>query len=328
MEINKNIKLFLNWVVGPILFAWITWRISIDLREQANTITNPSFWFSQFKIDPLALACIQFVLMGLQWSIEAFKWKTLLSSSLKLPFRDAFSAVFRGIAVSVVTPNRVGEFVGRVLHLPKAHLVQGVGWTFICNLAQLVVTLFMGTVAVFLLDEELNSIFKKTEWSGFIDLAAVISLSALLIAFLIYWGAPWVIQQFTKRSTRLPARLYILEETPKNRLIVVLGLSFLRFSIFVFQYWVFFWAMDISIAYIDLLLRLSVLFLWLAVIPTFTVLELGLRWQFALLLFSAWQVFHLSILFIVTAIWCINFILPAMFGALDLIRYRPFKIKT
>jgi hypothetical protein len=328
MEINKNIKLFLNWVVGPILFAWIAWRISIDLREQTDTITNPSFWIGQFKIHPLALACIQFVLMGLQWSIEAFKWKTLLSSSLKLPFRSAFTAVFRGIAVSVVTPNRVGEFVGRVLHLPKEHVVQGVGWTFICNLAQLVVTLFMGTVAVFLLEDELNSIFKYTEWNGFIDLAAIISLSALLVAVLAYWGAPWVIQQIAKRSPLLSNRLHVLEETPKNQLIVILGLSFLRFSIFVFQYWVFFWALDISIEYMDLLLKLSVLFLWLAVIPTFTVLELGLRWQFALLLFSAWQEVHLSILLIVTAIWCINFILPAMLGAIDLIRYRPFKIKT
>jgi hypothetical protein len=265
------------------------------------------------------------ILMIFQWSLEAVKWKILLQTSFSLSFRAAFWAVFRGIAVSVVTPNRMGEFLGRILHLPKSQMIQGMGWTFISNLAQLLVTLVVGSTSLFLIQDDWKDFFKNSEWSWVNDMALIVSVIISCIALLTYWGAPALLKRFSKFSPRLSENLQMLGATPNKVLFVVLLISVLRFSVFVFQYWIFFVAMEIPMSYIELLVTLSVLFLLLAVIPTFTILELGLRWQFALLLFASFQEYHVSILFIITWIWGINFIIPSILGALDFLRYRPFK---
>ena len=62
--------------------------------------------------------------------------------------------------------------------------------------------------------------------------------------------------------------------------------------------------------------------LWLAIVPTFSFLELGLRWEFALLLMGALTENALGIAVSVTAVGLINLMLPAAVGAIGLIRYR------
>mgnify|MGYP000657183173 CR=1 FL=1 len=93
--------------------------------------------------------------MMIQWMAEAKKWQLLLKGIVFVPLSKAVKSIFSGIAFSIATPNRFGEFIGRVLHLPKEARLQGTTCTFIGNFAQLIVTCITGAIGINLIDVDL-----------------------------------------------------------------------------------------------------------------------------------------------------------------------------
>ena len=63
------------------------------------------------------LFLLTILLMPINWSLETWQWLRLMRYKSPLSFRKAFSCVLAGISVSMFTPNRVGEFAGRLLLL-------------------------------------------------------------------------------------------------------------------------------------------------------------------------------------------------------------------
>ena len=61
--------------------------------------------------------------MCLNWSIEAIKWRLLIKKMQPITFIEALKGVLSGVAVGTFTPNRIGEFGGRILYL-KEHLLK------------------------------------------------------------------------------------------------------------------------------------------------------------------------------------------------------------
>ena len=66
------------------------------------------------------------LMMFLNWFLESLKWRFLISKIEKVSIKRSIRAVFSGITVSAFTPNRVGEYGGRVFCLEKADRIQGV----------------------------------------------------------------------------------------------------------------------------------------------------------------------------------------------------------
>ena len=87
-------------------------------------------------------------LMVLNWGIEAWKWQWLMRPVERVAFGKAFTATIAGTSIGLITPNRVGEFAGRVLFLAPEHRVRGGFATALGSIAQFVVTLFVGSLAL------------------------------------------------------------------------------------------------------------------------------------------------------------------------------------
>ena len=99
--------------------------------------------------------------MFVNWSIDAIKWQFLVSKLEKVSFWLALKAVFLGITVSIFTPNRIGEFGGRVFCLQQADRLKCIGNNF-GNITQLVITIIFGVLAfLFLVTVQLFIIYKK-----------------------------------------------------------------------------------------------------------------------------------------------------------------------
>ena len=88
--------------------------------------------------------------MFLNWFLESLKWRFLISKIEKISIKRSLRAIFSGITVSAFTPNRVGEYAGRVFCLEKADRVQAVLITVIGSMAQLVVTIVFGLIGILL----------------------------------------------------------------------------------------------------------------------------------------------------------------------------------
>jgi hypothetical protein len=69
----------------------------------------------------------------------------------------------------------------------------------------------------------------------------------------------------------------------------------------------------------------TVLFLMLAIIPTITLAELGIRGEISIQLFGLVSSNIVGILFTATGIWFINKVIPALAGSLFILGIRLFK---
>ncbi len=234
----------------------------------------------------------------------------------------ALSAIFRGISFSMATPNRLGEFAGRIIYLPNGKRLAGTSLTFIGNFAQLIVTLLFASASLFLI----QPFFIATNSSAiFLKLTFLFQCTVpflTLICLVIYFKLGSAFEYLFSFSImkKVKSRLMLLEQLPAHILLRVLFLSILRFCIFIVQYFLFFQLTKVSISLYDTTVSISVMFLWLAILPTIAFLELGVRWQFALILLGGLSSNRLGISIAVTAIWFINLIVPALLGVFSVFR--------
>lgn len=264
------------------------------------------------------------LIMLVQWLLEAKKWQVMLSPEHPVKLSEAFRMILSGIALSIATPNRMGEFAGRVMHLPSGQRLQGTAFTVIGNFAQLIVTCMAGSIALCMewKDQHLYPTGK--------GLQAIQSLllwaTPLTIIFfiLLYFKSGlvfnWILS--LRMLGKFRDKLGALATVPNHILLRVLLLSSLRFAFFILQYWLLFKLTNTGIDLGDTFTGISIMLLWLAIVPTFSFLELGLRWEFALLLLGSLTENTLGIAVSVTAVWLINLMLPAAVGAIGLLRYR------
>jgi hypothetical protein len=63
----------------------------------------------------------------------------------------------------------------------------------------------------------------------------------------------------------------------------------------------------------------------LSIGPTIALLELGLRWQYSLLLFGMVSTQSISIYSAATLVWLMNLVLPALAGSLLMLGLRLFQ---
>ena len=96
-----------------------------------------------------------FILMIVNWGIEAFKWKLSVQKIQRLTFFTSFKAILSGTSFSVSTPNRVGEYLGRILYMSEGNRLKAISLTIAGSMSQLIITLFMGMLGFIMLQEQI-----------------------------------------------------------------------------------------------------------------------------------------------------------------------------
>ena len=72
------------------------------------------------------------------------KWKKLLSRIRPVPFGRAFKSMLSGMSFSLVTPNRVGDFAGRIIHIAPGYKLKAAIASMIGSVAQMCITATFG----------------------------------------------------------------------------------------------------------------------------------------------------------------------------------------
>jgi len=120
----------------------------------------------------------------LNWYWEIKKWQYLVSRVQKIDFWQAAYQSLTGFAVSMLTPNRIGEYGAKVLFFPPALRKKIFSLSLIGNMSQLGATLVFGLWGIFwvwykkLLDFEQLPGFPAHNWFWLILL--------ILLLFVLY----------------------------------------------------------------------------------------------------------------------------------------------
>lgn len=328
MQLNKNIKIFLNYFLAPLLFVWLSFSIYTQIRSQAHLETSWLHIRQAFKSAQVFMLLFVVFLMIANWGIEARKWQLSVANIYHLSFFKAFRAVLSGVSFSVTMPNRIGEYLGRMLYMPEGNRLKSISVTLVGSISQLWVTLVSGTIGFVFLKRQLID-------QGFISeiiYRFAITVFVVIIVFLtvIYFRIA-IIERLFEKWIRNSPYLYLIESLRTfnvQLLTQLLLLSFLRYIVFLVQYYLVFSLFDIHAPFVIVWSVVSVLFLVLAIIPTIALIEIGLRGELSLQLMGMFTANSLGIGLATVTIWFINLVLPAVVGSVLFLGIKVFKRKN
>ncbi len=256
------------------------------------------------------------LLMLVNWGIEALKWKLSIQKVQKINFFKAFKAVLSGISFSVTTPNRMGEYLGRVLYMEEGNRLRTISLTIVGSISQLIITLLMGAAGIIFLMPKIQSAEIVSALWVKVLLYGVVAVLFVLTVF--YFRLSWLVKWIDRfpRSDRYIYLIKTLNELNSSLLLKLLFLSLLRFIVFIIQYYLLFRLYGTGITWWPGFWAVSVSFLVMAIIPTFAIAELGLRGKISLKLLGLLSANDLGITITTGTIWLINLVIPAIIGSL------------
>ena len=330
MKLNKSITIFINYFLGPLLFVWVSYSIYHQVQRQPDLERSWQAIKISFESPMIVNLAGVFLLMIVNWGIEAFKWKLSVQRIQQVSYFTAFKAILSGTSFSVTTPNRVGEYLGRVLYMNDGNRLKAISLTIAGSMSQLIITLFMGLIGFIILRKPIeNGHLLSGTWIQVMEYGV---LFALLTLTVIYLRLSWIIKWIDRlpRIRKYAWLLKGLEDFNATLMLQILSLSALRFLVFLIQYYLLFRLYNVDVSWWQGLWAVSVAFLIMAVIPTIALFtDLSLRGQVSLKLIGLFSGNNLGIGLTSVSIWFINLIIPALAGSLLILSIkRIFKNNT
>jgi hypothetical protein len=290
------------------------------MRQQAN-LSEVVALIREAPFGPQGWKFWLVLLLGMvNWGLEARKWQLLMRLLEPMSYSRAVKSVLSGVSVSLNTPNRIGEYGGRILFVNEGHRIKAVSLSIASGIAQLIVTLAMGCGGLLyllqLLDPERGSILGLSAF--WIKILLYLSSCALVILLLFFFRLGWLVRLIEKLpyTTRFIQYISVLDAFNAKVLLRLLFISTMRYLIFVLQYILLMQVMRLGLNVWQSLWMVATMFWMLAIIPSFAITELPIRGKIGQSLFSLFSTNALGIIAVTFGIWFINLFVPAIIGSL------------
>ncbi|NVO18505.1 MAG: flippase-like domain-containing protein [Bacteroidetes bacterium] len=333
-KLHKSLNILIRLTIVALSVGFIYWKVFAkgDVYQLLDALKsydqNPAF------IPGLLLVCL---LMLINWSVESLKWQQLVNKIEQISFLKAVQSVLSGVTVSIFTPNRTGEFIGRAFILKNAQPGWAVLLTIIGSLSQLLVTILIGTVALaFTYQSYIPSGVIIPEWAhiGMISGILMLNISLILFFFNVPFFGLSLKMLFRKPESRIASYFKVISTLSRKELIQVFLLSTLRYAVFSLQFYLIFKLFGIELPVRAALYIIPLIYLALAVIPTFALSELGVRGSVSLFLIGGYflsstgtslsESMSLGIVLAAALLWIINLAIPAIIGIPFVFKLRFF----
>lgn len=329
--LNKNTKTILKYGIGLVLFAWLCYLMANQIRHQHNLGLSFQQMRDSFHASGFISLLLVLVLMFVNWGIEAKKWQLLINRLEPISFIRAFRATLAGVSLSIHTPNRVGEYGGRVLYLKNQNKLKGIAVTIVGSFSQMIITIIFGLIGLayyvyrYAEDAGGQSVIDP-RWEKFL---LPILIGVCIFVIILYFRLQWIVTLFEKIPILRKVRIFIaiVARYKPRELSILLLLSGIRYIVFSAQYLILLRALGVEVLWWQGFLMNSVVYLALAIIPTFAIAELGVRGQVSLYFIGLLSTNTIGILAAAAAIWFINLFLPAILGIVLLLGVKIFREK-
>jgi len=248
----------------------------------------------------------------INWLLEITKWQTLVNSLENISFLTATKQSLASHTLSIITPFKSGEYVGKSLYFSKGKRKKIFLLKLIGNLAQLLATAVFGIAGL---------VFFFTYFDIPIQLYKLRRFAyivALLIAA-VFMGRNGINK---KGGYYEKAFIFLKEITVKTKLKVTL-LSFLRYLVFSHQFYFLLLLFGIEIDYFTALFLIFSMYFIATMLPVISLFDFVIKGGIGIYLFTFVGVGEVVILTISMLMWLLNFVLPAIIGVYFVIVYKP-----
>jgi uncharacterized membrane protein YbhN (UPF0104 family) len=332
-KINK----VLNLLIRLFILVASYWFIYYQIIRKDTLSQTWSLIRDGIPLNTLVLTLgIVFLLMILNWSVEAIKWRYLIRKTEKISFWTAFRAVMAGLTVSTFTPNRIGEYFGRVFILKETNPWQGAFMTVVGSFSQFMVTVIVGSIAIvffafYYIPYQLY-ISEYLFWF-LIFLIFIINVFLLILYFNVKLFEPLLRRLTLKRWVNLRNHLKVFGVYKGKELFFVLLLSFTRYIVFTLQFFILMKLFLVPIGFCDGLMLIACIYLFMAAVPTIALSELGVRGSLAMFFLNIYfannyligDTADLGAVSAASVIWLINLVIPAIIGGIFVVQLKFFR---
>jgi len=318
---NKILNAFIKLVIVALLL-WTIYR-QVFARENIDDLW--AVFVGHFAFPNLYWLIALVALVPVNWGIEAQKWNRLIRNFVRLSFWETYKAILAGITVSLFTPNRIGEYGGRILLVPAEHNWKAIIATLVGSFSQLLILLAMGLPGAIYFSKT----FLHTEVyllrAAFVSGLAFVGLSVFCF-FNIDLAIPVARRiPFPNWLRRYLKHVAVLQNYTTRELAGVLGLSWLRYLTYSVQYYLALRFFDVPVPFLMGLAGISTIYLMQTSIPLPPVMGLLARGEIALFVWGFFSSNNLNILAASFSVFIINLAIPALLGSLFILQTNVLK---
>ena len=312
LNISKYLSKNTLFISLPVFVGAIGYIFFI-IKKKQNILDSILKNFSS-ELFPFLLTVLIFQFIN--WILEAIKLNILLIDSDRYNFFDVVKAVYAGNLTALITPKRLGNFIGRswILNNKVKHIVTA---SVSGNLSQLFVTVLMAFMAFIALN--FYKIDKLELLDSYFLTLSVLYGVILLFLSLILFNKKWyeVFDQFNflvfmKKPFKYLKKIVLIKR------VQILLISIFRYFVFIIQYYILFLAFKIPIELVDVAIFVGILFGLVSFIPSFAPGNLGTREALSIFILGG-SVIGIQLSSISFIVWVINVAISALIGALFLL---------
>jgi len=262
-----------------------------------------------------------FGLMLVNWLLEALKWRYVTRKLVPLSFWKAIECVFCGLTWAIFTPNRLGEYGGRVMFLPPRKRIHGMFAMAVGSFGQNVITNVLGATGI------VWFIFGFLHFNPWILLGILlISIVYIALFMLAYFNMQWVVfllnkVPFLKKYHRF---FEVMGKYDRVELVDVMLFCLARFFTFSFQYYILIHLFIPQLPAYQILLMTFIVFFIQSALPSLDLLDVAVRSSVAATVFAYVTNQQIAVISVFAAIWFINLIIPAILGSVFTFKLKFF----
>ena len=309
----KHIKTAIKATIVVLAYAYAGYRIAT-----APDIGQLPSYFSNMQASGTAILAAILLLMPLNWAIETWKWQMLVRSiEPEIGFGRSLKAVMSGVTVGTITPNRAGEFAGRILFVQKENRAKASYLTIFGDTAQFCATVIFGIIGLMMLGNYLNG---TIPFNTFMIISAVCGV-AIIIIFIKFDSIVNALgrTRFVKR--RFEKYVPQCEIDIRNKFITIL-LSLARYIVFCLQFYLSLRFFGIDIPMQSAFAAIFTTYICTYLIPNIAAAELGIRISFALVFIGIFTTQETAIALASLLLYLVNVGLPIIIGGIFLLKEK------
>lgn len=246
------------------------------------------------------------IFSSINWILEIFKWRHLVSSFKEISFVEAMEQSLGSLTASIFTPNRIGEYGAKALYFPKENTKKILVLNFIGNSSQMFITICFGLIGI---------LFTDFKYKIF-DLILAITVIVIICLPFLYFVRNIKIYGFS---------ILTLISFPSDFLIKNIWFSLTRYFVFSIQFLFLLFVFNIKIDFTTAIGTIYVMYFLASIIPTIHFMDVTIKGSVALFLFGQLGVDDWKIAAIISIMWLFNLVLPLLVGSVFVLNYKPLQ---
>jgi len=242
------------------------------------------------------------------WLLEILKWNILVNTQQKITFANAAKQSLSALTASLVTPNRLGDYIAKSLYFERGKTKKIMALNFAGHGFQLLITVVFGTVGLVYLTH---------------NYPINISGNIVVIGFIL--GGIILVFSFRTARKGLKKLVNFYKNQPSKTFFKVSGLSVLRYLIFSHQFYLWLLILGLNKTYLPVMMAIFSMYLLASIWPSLSVTDWLVKGSAAIFVFGFLRVTPLLLMQVSLLMWFFNFAFPAVIGGVFVMQFKATK---